>query len=253
MIELKSEREVSLIKEASSIVAEVIHYTRPMVVPGVTTLKLNDSARELILKLGGIPAFKGYRGFPGDICTSINEEVVHGIPGKRRLKDGDILSLDIGVKFGGYYGDAAVTIPVGNVSKEAKRLLEVTEEALYIGIGSARQGMRLSDLSHAIQTHAEKNGFSVVREFVGHGIGAKMHEEPQIPNFGEPNHGPRLKNGMVLAIEPMINAGGLEVEILRDGWTAITKDRRLSAHFEHTVLITDKEPEILTKCQKKKQ
>ena len=253
MIELKSEREVSLIKEASSIVAEVIQYLRSRVVTGVTTLELNDSARDLIIKLGGIPAFKGYRGFPGDICTSINEEVVHGIPGKRRLRDGDILSLDIGVKFNGYYGDATVTIPVGNVSKEAKRLLEVTEEALYVGIGSARQGMRLSDLSHAIQTHAEKNGFSVVREFVGHGIGAKMHEEPQIPNFGEPNHGPRLKKGMVLAIEPMVNAGGPEVEILRDGWTAVTKDRRLSAHFEHTVLITDKEPEILTLCQKKKQ
>lgn len=201
----------------------------------------------MILKLGGIPAFKGYRGFPGDICTSINEEVVHGIPGKRRLRDGDILSLDIGVKFSGYYGDAAVTIPVGSVSKEVKRLLEVTEEALYVGIGYARQGMRLSDLSHAIQTHAEKNGFSVVREFVGHGIGAKMHEEPQIPNFGEPNHGPRLKKGMVLAIEPMVNTGGPEVEILRDNWTAVTKDRKLSAHFEHTVLITDKEPEILTK------
>ena len=234
-------------------VAEVIQYLKTRVVPGVTTLELSNSARDLIIKLGGVPAFKGYREFPGDICTSINEEVVHGIPGKRRLRDGDILSLDIGVKFGGYYGDAAMTIPVGSVSKEAKRLLEVTEEALYVGIGSARQGMRLSDLSHAIQTHAEKNGFSIVREFVGHGIGAKMHEEPQIPNFGEPNHGPRLKKGMVLAIEPMVNAGGPEVEILRDGWTAVTKDRRLSAHFEHTVLITDKEPEILTKCQKKKQ
>ncbi len=253
MIELKSEREVSLIKEASSMVAEVIQYLRSRVVPGITTLELNDSARDLIIELGGIPAFKGYRGFPGDICTSINEEVVHGIPGKRRLRDGDILSLDIGVKFGGYYGDAAVTIPVGNISKETKRLLEITEEALHVGISSARQGMRLSDLSHAIQAHAEKNGFSVVREFVGHGIGAKMHEEPQIPNFGEPNHGPRLKKGMVLAIEPMVNAGGPEVEILRDGWTAVTKDRRLSAHFEHTVLITDKEPEILTLCQKKKQ
>lgn len=253
MIELKSEREIALIKKASSIVAEVIHYTKPMVVPGVTTLELSDSAREMILKLGGIPAFKGYRGFPGDICTSINEEVVHGIPGKRRLREGDILSLDIGVKFSGYYGDAAVTIPVGNVSKEVKRLLEVTEEALYVGIGYARQGMRLSDLSHAIQNHAEKNGFSVVREFVGHGIGAKMHEEPQIPNFGEPNHGPRLKKGMVLAIEPMVNAGSSEVEILRDNWTAVTKDMKLSAHFEHTVLITDKEPEILTKCQKKNQ
>ncbi len=252
MIELKSEREVSLIKEACSIVAEVMQELKSAVLPGVTTLELSNSARNLITKRGGIPAFKGYRGFPCDICTSINEEVVHGIPGKRKLKDGDILSLDIGVKLNGYYGDAAVTLPVGDISEEAKRLLVVTEEALYIGICCARPGMRLSDLSNAIQCHVEKNGFSVVREFVGHGIGSKMHEEPQVPNFGEPNHGPRLKKGMVLAIEPMVNTGCPDVEILKDGWTAVTKDRRLSSHFEHTVYIGDKESEILT-CQKKNQ
>lgn len=253
MIELKSETEVSLIKEACSIVSEVMQELKSAVLPGVTTLELSNSARNLIIKLGGVPAFKGYRGFPCDICTSINEEVVHGIPGKRKLKNGDILSLDIGVQLNGYYGDAAVTLPVGDISEEAKRLLSVTEEALYIGIGCARPGSRLSDLSNAIQCHVEKNGFSVVREFVGHGIGSKMHEEPQVPNFGEPNHGPRLKKGMVLAIEPMVNTGCSDIEILKDGWTAVTKDRKLSGHFEHTVYIGDKEPEILTLCQKKNQ
>jgi len=203
-------------------------------------------AEEYIKRHGGIPAFKGYRGYPRSLCVSVNEEVVHGIPGKRRLKEGDIVSLDLGVLMDGYYGDAAITVPVGKVSELAKKLIKVTEEALYRGIEMARPGNRLSDISHAIQTHVEKAGFSVVREFVGHGIGKQLHEEPQVPNFGPPNRGPRLEPGMVLAIEPMVNTGTWEVRILPNGWTVVTADGGLSAHFEHTVAITDNGPEILS-------
>jgi len=203
-------------------------------------------AEEYIKRHGGIPAFKGYRGYPRSLCVSVNEEVVHGIPGKRKLKEGDIVSLDLGVLMDGYYGDAAITVPVGKVSELAKKLIKVTEEALYRGIEMARPGNRLSDISHAIQTHVEKAGFSVVREFVGHGIGKQLHEEPQVPNFGPPNRGPRLEPGMVLAIEPMVNTGTWEVRILPNGWTVVTADGGLSAHFEHTVAITDNGPEILS-------
>ncbi len=214
--------------------------------PGVTTAELEELATKLIRERDAEPAFKGYRGFPGYICASVNEEVVHGIPGSKKLISGDIISLDIGVKKNGYYGDVAVTWPVGMITEEMKRLLEVTRRALYLGIDQARVGRRLYDISHAIQTEVEAEGFSVVRDFVGHGIGAKMHEDPQIPNFGEAHRGPRLKKGMVLAIEPMVNVGGYEVKVLNDNWTVVTRDGKPSAHFEHTVLVAKNGPEILT-------
>ncbi len=226
--------------------ARALKYLKAFIREGITTEELDRLAEEYIKRHGGIPAFKGYRGYPRSLCVSVNEEVVHGIPGKRRLKEGDIVSLDLGVLMDGYYGDAAITVPVGKVSELARKLIKVTEEALYRGIEMARPGNRLSDISHAIQTHVEKAGFSVVREFVGHGIGKQLHEEPQVPNFGPPNRGPRLEPGMVLAIEPMVNTGTWEVRILPNGWTVVTADGGLSAHFEHTVAITDNGPEILS-------
>ena len=226
--------------------ARALKYLKAFIREGITTEELDRLAEEYIKRHGGIPAFKGYRGYPRSLCVSVNEEVVHGIPGKRKLKEGDIVSLDLGVLMDGYYGDAAITVPVGKVSELARKLIKVTEEALYRGIEMARPGNRLSDISHAIQTHVEKAGFSVVREFVGHGIGKQLHEEPQVPNFGPPNRGPRLEPGMVLAIEPMVNTGTWEVRILPNGWTVVTADGGLSAHFEHTVAITDNGPEILT-------
>ena len=246
MILLKSERELGYIRECNRIVAEVHQMLREVIRPGVTAAELEELATKLIRERDAEPAFKGYRGFPGYICTSVNEGVVHGIPGSRKLASGDIISLDIGVRKNGYYGDAAITWPVGTVTDEVKRLLEVTRRALYLGIDQARVGGRLYDISHAIQTEVEAEGFSIVRDFVGHGIGAKMHEDPQIPNFGEAHRGPRLKSGMVLAIEPMVNMGGYEVKVLSDNWTVVTKDGKPSAHFEHTVLVTKNGPEILT-------
>ncbi len=246
MIILKSDRELKYIRECNRIVAEVHQMLSEAIRPGVTTAELEELATKLIREREAESAFKGYRGFPGYICTSVNEEVVHGIPGSRKLMNGDIISLDVGVKKNGYYGDAAVTWPVSTVTEEVKKLLEVTRSALYLGIDQARVGKRLYDISHAIQTEVEAEGFSVVRDFVGHGIGAKMHEEPQIPNFGKANRGPRLKKGMVLAIEPMVNIGGYEVKVLSDNWTAVTRDGKLSAHFEHTILVTRDDPEILT-------
>jgi methionyl aminopeptidase len=246
MIIYRSPEEIERIRESNKIVAEILLRIRKEIRPGVTTAELDRFAEEYIVKKGAKPAFKGYRGFPSTLCTSINEEVVHGIPSERKLEDEDILSIDVGVLFDGYYGDAAVTIGVGNISQEAKRLLEVTERALSLGIEKAKEGNYLSDISHAIQKTAESSFFSVVRAFVGHGIGTKLHEEPQVPNFGSPGHGPRLKKGMVLAIEPMINAGGSDVKILEDNWTVVTSDGNLSAHFEHTVAITDNGCEILS-------
>lgn len=251
MITLKSKDEVAKIEAACLIVVETLEMLEAKIRPGITTLELDKLACDYILQHEGIPAFKGYKGFPGNICASINEVIVHGIPGGRVLKEGDIISVDVGVKLNGYYGDAARTFPVGEISKEAKRLLVVTEQALYEGIDKARPDNRLSDISHAIGKSVEENGFSVVREFVGHGIGSMMHEDPQIPNFGEPGIGPRLKAGMVFAIEPMVNIGTYKAEILEDGWTAVTKDRKLSAHFEHTIYISEEGPEILTKWRKK--
>jgi len=229
------------------IVADVLESLKDVVKVGLTTKEIEDFADERIRALGGIPAFKGYRGYPASVCTSVNEQVVHGIPSSRVLKDGDIVSIDIGVLLDGFYGDGAVTIPVGTIDREATELIRVTEEALYLGIQSAVEGNRLYDISGAIQRHVEKNGFSIVRLFVGHGIGRELHEEPQVPNYGVPGQGPRLKRGMTLAIEPMVNAGSHEVKILDDGWTAVTKDGKKSAHFEHTVLVTSDKPRILTK------
>lgn len=251
MITLKSKTEVAKIEAACLIVVKTLEMLEAKIRPGITTLELDEWARDFILRQGGIAAFKGYRGFPGNICTSINEVIVHGIPGKQVLKDADIISIDVGVKLNGYYGDAARTFPVGEISKEAGKLLKITEQALYEGIDKARPDNKLSDISHAIERFVEKNGFSVVREFVGHGIGSMMHEDPQIPNFGEAGMGPTLRAGMVLAIEPMVNEGMYKAEILEDGWTAVTKDRKLSAHFEHTIYISEEGPRILTEWRKK--
>jgi methionyl aminopeptidase len=247
VIFLKSQQEIEKMERAGRIVAEVLESLRDMVRAGVTTKELEGVADDQIRARGGIPAFKGYRGYPSSICTSVNEQVVHGIPSSRRLREGDIISIDLGVYLEGFYGDAAITIPVGTVDNETAELVRVTEEALYLGIRNAVEGNRLHDISAAIQRNVERSGFSVVRLFVGHGIGRELHEEPQIPNYGIRGQGPRLKSGMTLAIEPMVNAGSHEVRILDDGWTAVTVDGKKSAHFEHTVVVTPDEPIILTK------
>lgn len=247
MIILKSEREINYLRDAGKIVAETLVEVKNAVKPGVTTLELDRIAEEYIKGRGAIPAFKGYHGFSGNICSSINEEVVHGIPGLRKLKTGDNVSIDIGAVINGYNGDAAITVPVGEIDAEVKQLLDVTEESLYKGIEQAIIGNRLSDISHAIQSHAEQYGFGIVRDYVGHGIGRNMHEDPQVPNYGSPGRGPRLKAGMTLAIEPMVNLGTYEVKTLDDGWTVVTLDGKRSAHFEHSIAITDGKPEILTK------
>ena len=231
---------------AGTMVAEVLDALRGLISEGVSTREIDTFAEDRIKALGGTPAFKGYRGYPASICASINEQVVHGIPSQRRLRGGDIISIDLGVYCDGFYGDAAITVPVGTVSGEDAALIRATEEALYRGIDQAVPGNRLFDISAAIQRHVEENGFSVVRLFVGHGIGRELHEEPQVPNYGTPGHGPRLREGMALAIEPMVNAGGPEVTVLADGWTAVTTDGRKSAHFEHTVVVTSAGPKILT-------
>ncbi|MEN2994484.1 MAG: type I methionyl aminopeptidase [Thermodesulfovibrio sp.] len=248
MIILKSPQELKKMRKSCQIVAKVIQELKNYIKEGLTTKQIEQFVENLIIKMGGIPAFKGYRGYPASACISINEQVVHGIPSEKVfIKEGDIVSVDVGVLCESFYGDAAYTYPVGKISEEAERLLRVTEEALYKGIAEAVQGKRVGDISHAIQTHVERNGFSVVRAFVGHGIGRSLHEEPPVPNFGSKGVGPVLKKGMTLAIEPMVNAGTHEVKILSDGWTAVTKDGSLSAHFEHTIVITEGEPEILTK------
>ena len=246
MVIIKSLREIEQLKRSNAMVAEVFEKLRGMIAPGITTRELDQVAEEFILLKGARPAFKGYRGFPATLCISINDEVVHGIPGQRRLKEGDIVSLDVGVNYIGYFGDAAITLPVGEVDPEAKRLLEVTKKALYIGIEKAKAGNRLFDISYAIQSWVESHGFSVVRDFVGHGIGRELHEEPQIPNFGTPHQGPRLEKGMVFALEPMVNEGTHEVRVLSDGWTVVTADGKRSAHFEHTIAIMDDGAEILS-------
>ncbi|KAB3528869.1 type I methionyl aminopeptidase [Alkaliphilus serpentinus] len=246
MIYLKSQQEIQIMREAGLIVAETHELLKSAIKPGITTKELDEIAEAYILKRGAIPAFKGYGGFPANICTSINHQVVHGIPGLKTLEDGDIISIDIGVLLKGYYGDAAKTHAVGNISPRAQQLIDVTRESFYQGIKFAREGYRLSDISHAIQAYVEERGFSVVRNYVGHGIGTKMHEEPQIPNYGPPGKGPRLKEGMVLAIEPMINMGTYDVRVLTDGWTVVTQDGEYSAHYEHTVTVTKEEPVILT-------
>jgi methionyl aminopeptidase len=242
----RQENSIDGIRAAAQIVARVLHMMGQEVRPGVTTAELDRFAEAVIRDHGARPAFKGYRGFPASICPSINEEVVHGIPGARALQEGDIVGIDVGAEIHGWYGDAAMTYPVGAVSEEASRLMRVTAEALALGIGQARAGTRVGDISHAVQGHVEKHGFTVVRDLVGHGIGREMHEEPAIPNFGLPGKGPRLVVGQVLAIEPMVNAGGFAVVTRPDGWTVATKDGRWSAHFEHTVAVGPEGPEILS-------
>jgi methionyl aminopeptidase len=246
VITLKSKREVEIMRDASRIVAEILQALRPLCEPGMTTAGLDRVAEEMTRKLGAQPAFKGYRGFPRTLCTSINHEVVHGIPGDRALKEGDILGLDFGVVYNGYYGDSAITVPVGQVAPELKELLKVTEESLYLGIQNMKAGNHLGDISRAIQTHAESHGYSLVKEFGGHGIGKRLHEDPMVLNYVVNGRGIKLKAGLVLAIEPMVNLGGDQVRILSDGWTVVTVDGKPSAHFEHTVAITENGPEILS-------
>lgn len=247
MIICKSAREIELMREAGKIVALTHAELAKAVEPGITTKELDRIAERTIRQNGAEPSFKGYNGFPASICASVNEELVHGIPSKRTLIEGDIISIDIGAYIHGFHGDAAVTLSVGQISLEAAELLRVTEASLYAGIEMIRIGNRLSDISHAVQSYAEAAGYSIVRDYVGHGIGRAMHEDPQIPNFGAPRRGPRLKKGMVLAVEPMLNAGSYHVKTLLDNWTVVTVDSRLCAHFEHTIAITDDGPEILTK------
>jgi methionyl aminopeptidase len=249
MVILKLPEEVSRLRTSNQIVAEILSELREKVKPGVTTRELNSLSEELSRKKRVIPAFKGYRGYPFALCTSVNGEVVHGMPSDRPLVSGDILSLDFGVVYKGYYGDAAITVPVGSVSVTAKRLIKVTEKGLYDGIERALAGNRLGDVSAAVQGCVEAAGFSVVRDFVGHGIGKSMHEDPQIPNYGVPGRGIELRPGMVLAIEPMVNEGSYRVKVLSDGWTVVTEDGSLSAHFEHSVAITENGPEILSRMQ----
>ena len=248
MIVCKSPAELEKMRASAALVAEVLGELAAMVKPGVSTLELDIEAERMVRAGGAEPAFKGYRGFPCTICASTNDQVIHGIPSKRPMVEGDILSIDMGVKLQGFYGDSALTVPVGQVSDEARLLLRVTQESLEKGIEQVRLGGRVSDIGHAIQKHVEAHGFSVVREFVGHGIGTSLHEDPQIANYGEPGRGPRLAEGMTLAIEPMVNVGRPGVKMLSDGWTAVTRDGSLSAHFEHTVAVMKDGPLVLTRA-----
>jgi methionyl aminopeptidase len=248
MVICKSQAELEKMHQAGLIVWSALEKMRSMVKPGISTKDLDEFAEEYTAKQRARPAFKGYRGYPGSVCTSINQEIVHGIPSAaRKLREGDILSMDFGVELNGYFGDAALTVPVGKITPEREKLLRVTRESLDRAIEKVRPGNRLGDISAAVQQWVEKNGFSVVREFVGHGIGTKMHEEPQLPNYGAAGQGPRLQEGMVLAIEPMVNVGGPAVKVLKDDWTAVTADGSDSAHFEHTVAVTSNGPWILTR------
>ena len=247
-VEIKSADEIAVMRDSGRIVCEILDELEKAVAPGVSTWDLDQLAESLIYKKGSKPAFKGYLGFPCCLCASINEEVVHGIPSrKRKLQEGDLMKLDFGVVYRGYYGDAARTVPVGKVSPEAQALIDATRESLNQGIAAALVSNRIGDIGYAVQRFVEAKGYSVVRDFVGHGVGKKLHEAPQVPNFGEPQTGMRLRPGMTLAIEPMVNMGTPQVEVLDDDWTAITRDHKLSAHFEHTILITDQGPEILTR------
>lgn len=249
MITIKSPREIELMRRAGKITAAARSVGREMVKAGVTTREIDKAIHDFIIKQGATPSFLGYGGFPASACVSVNNEIIHGIPGKRRIKDGDIVSVDVGAYIGGFHGDCAGTYACGEISPEAKRLIEVTRQSFFEGIKFARQGYRVSDISHAIQEYVESFGYSLVREYVGHGIGSQMHEAPEVPNFGRAGHGPRLVKGMTLAIEPMVNIGGAAVKVLGDDWTVITADGSLSAHYENTVLITDGEPEILTMAE----
>ena len=245
-IVVRSQAEIDKLRRANQLVGRVLAELRAMVAPGVTTKDIDEVAEARVLEAGGKPAFKGYHGYPATVCASINEQVVHGIPSTRPLVKGDIVSIDMGAVLDGYYGDCAVTVPVGAIEPEATNLLRVTEESLFRGIDAVKPGGRVSDIGAAVQQHVEAAGYSVVREFVGHGIGTSLHEEPQIANYGPAGHGPRLSEGMVFAIEPMVNAGKADVKVLSDGWTAVTRDGKLSAHFEHSVVVTRGGCEILT-------
>ncbi|MED2785150.1 type I methionyl aminopeptidase [Bacillus thuringiensis] len=246
MIICKTPREIEIMREAGRIVALTHQELKQHITPGITTKELDQIAEKTIQKYGATPSFKGYNGFPGSICASVNEELVHGIPGKRKLKEGDIISIDIGAKYNGYHGDSAWTYPVGNISESVQKLLDVTEKSLYLGLEQVKPGERLSNISHAVQIHAEENGLSIVREYVGHGIGQDLHEDPQIPHYGPPNRGPRLKPGMVICVEPMVNQGRRYVKTLSDDWTVVTVDGKWCAHFEHTIALTEAGYEILT-------
>ncbi len=246
MIELKTAAELEYMRQAGRVVAGLLAHLGRLLRPGMKTKTLDEEALAYLRKQGATPAFLGYKGFPASVCVSVNEEVVHGIPGERKIQEGDVVSIDAGAVVSGFYGDAATTLIVGDASSEAQRLVTTTREALDQGIAQTVVGNRISDISYAVQQRVERNGFGVVREFVGHGIGRALHEDPPIPNFGAPHLGPRLKVGMVLAIEPMVTLGSYEVEVLSDGWTAVTKDRSVAAHFEHTVAITERGPEVLT-------
>ena len=233
-------------RKACKITAAARALAGDMVRPGVTTQQIDKAVHDFILSQGAVPSFLHYSGYPASMCISVNETIIHGIPGGRVLKEGDIVSIDVGAKWGGFHGDCAATYPCGNISPEAQRLIDVTKQSFFEGIRFARQGYRVSDIGHAVQSYVEANGFSVVRSFVGHGVGENLHEEPEVPNFGRPGHGPRLIRGMTIAVEPMVNAGVYDVRVLKDGWTTVTADGKLSAHYENSLLITDGEPEILT-------
>ena len=247
MIVCRTAAEIAVMREANQLVAAILAELEATVAAGVSTLDLDVMAERLVRDAGAVPAFKGYRGFPATLCTSVNEQVVHGIPSKRPLGDGDIVSIDIGVKLNGFFGDSAVTVAVGTVDERTVELLAVTRDSLEKAIEQVRVGRRLSDIGHAVQTHVEAHGFSVVREFVGHGIGEELHEDPQVPNYGQPGRGPKLAEGMVIAIEPMVAMGRPDVKVLADGWTAVTRDGSLAAHFEHTVAVTADGPLVLTR------
>ena len=246
MIILKSSHEIDLMRRAGKITAAARALAGEMVRPGVTTQSINDEVERFIRKQGAVPSFLHYNGFPASVCISVNDEIIHGIPGKRALHEGDIVSIDVGAYIGGFHGDCAATFPCGRVNPEAQRLIDVTRQSFFEGIRFAREGQRLQDISAAVQACAEGNGFSIVREYVGHGVGSKMHEPPEIPNYGRPGHGPRLLRGMTLAVEPMVNAGAASIVQMDDGWTVRTADGKMAAHYENTILITDGEPEILT-------
>ena len=246
MITLKSEHEIELMRRAGKITAAARALAREMVKPGVTTQQIDKAVFHFIREQGAIPSFLHYNGYPASVCISVNDEIIHGIPGKRVLREGDIVSVDVGAYIGGYHGDCAGTYPCGQVSDEALRLIRVTQDSFFEGLKFAREGYRLSDISHAVQTFVEANGYSVVREYVGHGIGRNMHEAPEVPNYGKPGHGPRLLRGMTLAVEPMVNAGTAAIKQMPDGWTVKTADGKYAAHYENTILITAGDPELLT-------
>ncbi len=246
MIAVKSDRELEVMRKACQITAAARKLAGDMIRPGITTREIDKAVHHFILSQGAKPSFLGYAGYPASVCVSVNEEVIHGIPGGRRLKEGDIVSIDVGAYYHGFHGDCAATYPCGKISREAQLLIDVTQQSFFEGIKHARQGGRVSDISHAVQTYAESFGFGVVREYVGHGVGEKMHEEPEIPNYGAPGRGPRLIRGMTIAVEPMITLGNPSIRVLKDDWTVVTLDGKLAAHYENTVLITDGEPEILT-------